>query len=73
MVGKMIRTDVNFIKEDWGLFFEFSMAAAQMYPNDKKAVYWPWKWNQSPSQTQSFGNVQTRYWMLHWEQDRQGQ
>ena len=29
----MIRTDVNFIKEDWGLFFEFSMAASQMDPN----------------------------------------
>ena len=25
---KMIRTDVNYIKEDWGLFFAFSMAAA---------------------------------------------
>ena len=37
MVGKMIRTYVNFIKEDWGLFFEFSMAAAQMDPNDKKS------------------------------------
>ena len=36
MVGKMIGADVNFIKEDWGLFFEFSMAAAQMDPNDKK-------------------------------------
>ena len=33
---KMIRTDVNFIKEDWGLFFKFSMAAAQMEPNYKK-------------------------------------
>ena len=33
----MIRTDVNFIKYDWGLFFEFSMAAAQMDPNDKKS------------------------------------
>ena len=32
----MIRTDVNFIKEDWGLFFEFSMAAAHMDPNKKK-------------------------------------
>ena len=36
MVGKVIRTDVNFIKEDWGLFFESSMAEAQMYPNYKK-------------------------------------
>ena len=44
---KMIRTDVNFIKEDWGLFFEFSMATAQMDPNDKKSVSWPCKWNQS--------------------------
>ena len=26
-LGKMIRTDVNLIKEDWGLFFKFSMAA----------------------------------------------
>ena len=32
----MITTDVNFIKDDWGLFFEFSMSEAQMYPNDKK-------------------------------------
>ena len=28
----MIRTYVNFIIEDWGLFFNFSMAAAQMDP-----------------------------------------
>ena len=34
----MIRKDVNFIKEDWGLFFEFSMAAAQMYPNKKSIL-----------------------------------
>ena len=68
---KMIRTDVDFIKEDWGLFFEFSMAAAQMDPNDQKTVSWPWKWNQSPSQTQNFGNGQTRDWMLHWEQCQQ--
>ena len=33
---KMIRTDVNFIRDDWGLFFKFSMAAEQMDPNDKK-------------------------------------
>ena len=32
----MIRTNVNFIKEDWGLFFEFLIAAAQMDPNYKK-------------------------------------
>ena len=32
----MIRTDVKFIKEDWGLFLEFSMEAAQMDPNNKK-------------------------------------
>ena len=32
----MIRTDVNFIKDDWGLFFEFSMEAAQIDPNNKK-------------------------------------
>ena len=36
MVGKMIRTDVNFIKEDRGSFFNFSIAEAQMDPNDKK-------------------------------------
>ena len=53
----MIRTDVNFIKEDWGLFLVFSMAAAQMDPNNKKrsilamevepvTVTYPkfWKW-----------------------------
>ena len=34
---KMIRTNVNFIKEDWGLFLEFSMVAAQMDPNNKKS------------------------------------
>ena len=45
----MIRTDVNFIKEDWSLFFESSMAAAHMDPNDKKVLSCPWKWNQSPS------------------------
>ena len=33
---KMIRTYVNFIKEDWYLFLAFSLAAAQMDPNDKK-------------------------------------
>ena len=57
----MIRIDVNFIKEDLGLFLEFSIAAAQMDPNEKKAVSWPWKWNQSPSHTQTFGNGQTIY------------
>ena len=36
MVGKMIKTDVNIRKEDWGLFLEFSMAAEQMDPNNKK-------------------------------------
>ena len=33
---RMIRTDVNFIKEDWGLFLEFAIAAAQIDPNNKK-------------------------------------
>ena len=33
---KMMRTDVNFIKEDWDLFFSFSMAAEHMDPNDPK-------------------------------------
>ena len=33
---KMMRTYINYIKEDWDLFFAFSMAAAQMDPNDKK-------------------------------------
>ena len=37
MVRKMIRTDVNFIQDDWGSFFKFSMAAAQMNPNAKKS------------------------------------
>ena len=36
----MIRTYVNIIKEDWDLFFEFSMAAAQMESNDRKVVSW---------------------------------
>ena len=69
----MIRTDVNFIKEDWGLFLGFSMAATQMDPNDKKGISWPWKCNQSTPQTQNFGNGQTRDWILHWEQYRQDQ
>ena len=33
-----MRTDVNSKKYDWELFFAFSMAEAQMYPNDKKSV-----------------------------------
>ena len=37
-------------------------------PKRKKSVSWPWKWNQSLSQTHNFPNGQTRYWMLHWEQ-----
>ena len=37
-LGKTIRSDVIFIKGDWGLFFEFSITAAQMDPNDKKTV-----------------------------------
>ena len=51
-LGKTMRTDDNYKKEDWDLFFAFSMAAAHMDPNDKKTVSWPWKWNKSPSQTQ---------------------
>ena len=31
-----MRTNVNYKKEDWDLFFAFSMAAAQMDPNNKK-------------------------------------
>ena len=34
---KIIRTYVNFIKENWGLFFKFSLVAAQMDPNNKKS------------------------------------
>ena len=34
----MMRTDFNFIKENWGLFFEFLMTAAQMEPNNKKSI-----------------------------------
>ena len=45
---KMIITDVNFIKEDWGLFLEISMAAAQMDPNNQKTVSWPCEWKKSP-------------------------
>ena len=36
MVEKMMRTYVDNKKEDWDLFFAFSMAASQMYPNNKK-------------------------------------
>ena len=36
MVEKFIRTGVNVIKEDYGLFFKLSMAAAHMDPNYKK-------------------------------------
>ena len=56
-LGKMMRTDVNYKKEDWDLFFVFSMAATQMDPNNKKnsvlamevepvTVTYPkfWKW-----------------------------
>ena len=32
----MMRTDVNYKREDWDLFFAFSMAAAHMDPNDNK-------------------------------------
>ena len=32
----MMRTDVNCKKDDLELFFAFSMAAAQMEPNDRK-------------------------------------
>ena len=31
-----MRTDVNFINEDWDLLLAFSMAAVQMDPNEKK-------------------------------------
>ena len=34
-----MRTHVNYKKEDWDLFFAFSMTAAQMDPNDKKRVF----------------------------------
>ena len=54
---KNMRIDVNYIKEDWDLFFAFSMAAAQIDPNNNKfsilsmevvpsTVTYPkfWKW-----------------------------
>ena len=31
-----MRTDVNYIKEFWDLFFAFSMAAAQMDPHNNR-------------------------------------
>ena len=34
-----MRTDVHYKKEDWDLFFAFSMAEAQMDPNDKKRIF----------------------------------
>ena len=33
---EMTRTDVNSKREDWELFFAFSMTASQMDPNDKQ-------------------------------------
>ena len=33
----MMRTYGNFQREDWELFFEFAIAAAQMDPNDKNS------------------------------------
>ena len=36
MVGKMIRTYVSFIKEDWSLFFEFSMGEKKWTQTTKK-------------------------------------
>ena len=33
----MMITDVTYTKDDWDLFFKFSMAAAQMDPNNKKS------------------------------------
>ena len=34
---EMMRTDVNFQKENWELFFEFKISASQMNPNGKKS------------------------------------
>ena len=68
---EIMKVDVKCKKYDWKLFFAFSMAAAHMDPNDKKSVSWPYKWNQSQSQTQKFGNGKIRDWMLHWEQGQQ--
>ena len=33
----MMRTYGNYQKKDWELFFEFTMAAAHLDPNDKKS------------------------------------
>ena len=37
LLETMIRTYFNLIKEDWGLFIKFSMAAAQMDSKKKKS------------------------------------
>ena len=37
-LGKMIKIDINILKEDWGLFFEFSIVAAQMESNKKSSI-----------------------------------
>ena len=63
-----MRTKGNFQNTDWGLLFPFSVAGTQMDPNDNNISF---KWSQSPEQTQSFVNVQTKYLMLHWEQGQQ--
>ena len=36
LLEKMMRKDVNYKKEDWDLFFTFSIAESQMEPNDRK-------------------------------------
>ena len=56
-----IRTDVNLIKEDWGLFFEFSIAVAQMDPNDKNSSIFA-------MEVESVTVIDPKFW--RWEDQR---
>ena len=70
-MGKMMRIDVNYKKEDWDLFFAFSMAAAQIEPNDQKNSVLAMEVEPVTVTDKKIGNGQTRDWMLHWEQGQQ--
>ena len=63
---EMLITYVNCKKDDWDLFFAFSMAAAQMYPNNLKISILAIEVEPFTSTVFFFGNGQTRDWMLHW-------
>ena len=53
----MMRTDVNYIKEDWYVFFAFSMSEAQMDPNDSKSSVLDMEVEQVTVTDQHFGSI----------------